>query len=143
MAPASERSPAEFSAGFRFDRQGLVTIDVTVRAELSLVCQRSLAAFIERVDRHSRLVVIEDVAEQESLPEHYEPILVEDRRLALSDLVEEELLLAVPQVPISPEAGELELPGDVSVEVAAETEQAQTHRPFEGLAGLMKESAED
>ena len=147
LAPRGAETPprkaAEFSAGFCFDRQGLVTIDMRVRAELPLVCQRSLQTYVEQVKRHSQLVVIEDMAEQESLPEHYEPVLVEEKRLALKDLVEEELLLAVPQVPRSPDAGELELPGDASLEASPETEQERTHKPFAGLAGLMKETADD
>lgn len=134
---------AAFSATFRFDHQGLVTIDVTVTADLPLVCQRSLGVYTEHVDRRSRLAVIENVADQEDLPEHYEPVLVEDRRLALVDLVEEELLLAVPQVPRDPDFGELDVPETVDIETSTGKEQEQTHRPFSGLAGLMKESGGD
>ena len=143
LVPENGAGEAAFSATFAFDRQGLVTMDIEVRAELKLLCQRSLEPYVENVDRRSRLAVIEDVADEDSLPEHYEPVLVEDRRLALADLVEEELLLAVPQVPRSPEAGELDLPVDVSVEASAGSKREQTHRPFEGLADLMKESAGD
>ncbi|MEE4217507.1 MAG: YceD family protein [Xanthomonadales bacterium] len=134
---------ASFTASFAFDRQGLVTIAINVKAELPLVCQRSLEPYPEHVDRHSELVVIEDVAEQEALPEQYEPVLVEERRLALIDLVEEELLLAIPQVPRNPDAGELDLPDDVSLETSDGKEQEQTHRPFAGLSGLIKDSAGD
>ena len=83
------------------------------------------------------------MADQETLPEHYEPVLVEEKRLALVDLVEEELLLAVPQVPRNPQAGGMELPQEVSVEASSGDEREQTHRPFAGLAGLMKESEGD
>ena len=68
-------------------------------------------------------------------------------RLALAELVEEELLLAVPQVPRNPEleedAGNFELSADVKVEDSSAQEKEQTHRPFEGLAGLMKQSGDD
>lgn len=134
---------AMFSTSFAFDRQGLVTIAINVKAELPLMCQRSLEPYLEHVDRHSELVVIEDVAEQEALPEQYEPVLVEERRLALVELVEEELILAIPQVPCSPDAGELDLPDDVSLETSDGKEREQTHRPFEGLSGLIKDSAGD
>lgn len=138
---------ADFEAAFAFDRQGLVTIDVMVRADLELVCQRSLSRFTEHVDRRSMLAVIESVADEEELPEHYEPVLVEERRLALVDLVEEELLLAVPQVPRNPDiadgAGEIDISADVTVEESSAQEKEQTHRPFEGLAGLMKQSTDD
>ena len=138
---------ADFEAKFAFDRQGLVTIDLAVRADLELVCQRSLAPYTEHVDRRSMLSVIENVADQEELPEHYEPVLVEDKRLELAELVEEELLLAVPQVPRNPEleddGGVIELSADVTVEESSAQEKEQTHRPFEGLAGLIRESADD
>lgn len=138
---------AEFEARFAFDRQGLVTIDVTVKTDLQLVCQRSLEPYTEKVDRRSMLAVIENENDQQELPEHYEPVLVEERRLALAELVEEELLLAVPQVPRNPEledgAGAFELSADVTVEESSAQEKEQTHRPFEELAGLMKQSADD
>ena len=140
--PEKDRTAA-FRTDFFFDRQGLLSIDIRVKADLPLLCQRSLEPYIEAVDRRSRLVVIEDVAEQENLPEDYEPFLVEERRLALVDLVEEELLLAVPQVPVNPEAGEMDLPDSTSSEVSAGGKEEPTHRPFEGLAGLMKKPDEN
>ena len=140
---AGQDKTAAFRTDFFIDRQGLVGIDIRVQAKLPLLCQRSLEPFIEVVDRRSRLVVIENMAEQEDLPEDYEPVLVEHRRLALVDLVEEELLLAIPQVPRNPEVGELELPESASVESPAGEKQEQTHRPFEGLAGLIKKPGEN
>ncbi|MEJ2384110.1 MAG: YceD family protein [Xanthomonadales bacterium] len=134
---------AAFEAVFGYDEQGLVTIRVSVRAELPLVCQRSLEIYLEPVDRMSTVAVITDIGEQESLPDVYEPVLVEDRRLALASLVEEELLLAVPQVPRKPGAGEPELPADVSLESASEDHNEPVHKPFAGLAGLMKEKDRD
>lgn len=146
LAPADEagnqgiaRDVAPFEARFGFDRQGLVVIDLEVSAELPLVCQRSLEVFRLPVERHSTLVVIEEVSDQESVPEHYEPILVESRRLALADLVEEELMLAVPQVPRRPDTENEEiLSGGVAEMAASEDEKEPTHRPFEGLEGMMK-----
>jgi uncharacterized protein len=147
LAPVDEgaaTSPevVEFRTVFAYDRQGLLTIDVSVSAELPLQCQRSLAVFTLPVERRSRVVVIESVAEQDEVPEPYEPFLVEERRLALVDLVEEELLLAVPQVPVAPAAEAPELPGSVALEDAPEEPAEQTHRPFSGLAGLMKDTSD-
>lgn len=136
-------SEAAFEVAFGFDRQGLVKIDLEVRAELPLVCQRSLEPFTEPVSRRSLLTVIEHVEEQDTVPDHYEPVLVEDKRLALAALVEEELLLAVPQVPRSPDAGPMNLPGDIAVEESSEQDKEPTHRPFGELAGLLREKADD
>ena len=130
---------AAFSARFDHDEQGVVTIDIEVDARLPLVCQRSLQPYLQQVNRHSLLAVIEDMAEQELLPENYEPVWVEHGRLALLDLVEDELLLGVPEVPRNPETDEIELSTDDGIQTASPAEDEETHRPFEGLAGLMKE----
>ncbi len=134
---------AAFTARFRYDEQGLVTIDVTVRAELPLVCQRSLLPYVEQVERSSLLTVIENIADQDELPESYEPVLVEHGRMALLDLVEDELLLAVPQVPRSPDTKEVELSTEDGFIPPSEIEDERTHRPFQGLAGLLKVSKEN
>ena len=136
--PSLARSDAAFSASFAYDEQGLVTIRINVKANLPLICQRSLAPYRERVDRNSLLVVIEQVSDQDLVPESYDPVLVENRRLAIQDIVEEELLLAVPQVPRNPDIGEIELSTDGKVKVPSGLGKEQSHRPFAGLAGLMK-----
>lgn len=139
----ANRGDAAFSARFAYDGQGLVTVRLEVEAELPLLCQRSLAPYGEKIERSSLLVVMEDVAQEESTPDHYEPVLVEQRRLQLQDIVEEELLLAVPQVPRNPEVAEVELSTDGRVNFPSDEEQEQRHRPFADLAGLMKADAGD
>jgi len=139
----NRRGEAEFSAKFSYDRQGLLTIRLDVEAGLPLICQRSLAPYTEKIKRRSYLAVIEDVAGQELIPEHYDPVLVENRRMALLDIVEDELLLAVPQVPRNPEIKEIELSTDGKVRDSSETEKEKTHRPFAGLAGLIKTDTEN
>ena len=55
------------------------------------------------------------------------------------DIVEEELLLGVPQVPRNPATDEVSLStGGEEVAAPAGSEE-KTHRPFEGLAALMKD----
>lgn len=137
--PGSTWADARFRADFAHDAQHNVTVELWVEAELPLICQRSLRPYLEPVKRHSLLAVVESVAEQELLPEHYEPVLVEHGRLALLDLVEDELLLGVPQVPRDPAVKEVDLSTDPGGVVAATQAEEQTQRPFEGLAGLLRE----
>lgn len=140
MVGADWPKEAWFSARFGHDHEGTVTIDIEVRAELPLVCQRSLEPYLEKVSRHTELAVVESVAEQDLLPEHYEPVLVEHGRLALLDLVEDELLLGVPQVPRNPAVRSV----DVSTGEEAEADsEERRNSPFEKLAGLLKEKSED
>jgi len=134
---------AGFSARFSYDEQGLVTIHLSVEAELLLMCQRSLAPYSEKLQRQSILAVIEDVADQDSLPELYDPVLVEHRRMALLDIVEEELILAVPQVPKNPDIKAIELSTDGVVRTPSVSEEEQSHKPFAGLAGLIKAEVKD
>jgi uncharacterized protein len=137
------RNDAGFRARFSYDEQGLVTIRLEVEAVLPLICQRSLRPYSEKIERQSILVVIEDIGEQELIPESYDPVLVEHRRMALQDIVEDELLLAIPQVPRNPEIEAIELSTDGDVRIPSGTEKEQSHRPFAGLAGLIKAEVED
>lgn len=143
LAPDESPGDAVFEMGFSHDEQGLVIIRIGVEATLPLLCQRSLEPYREPVDRHSTLVVIEDASQEDSIPESYEPVLVEDRRVALLDLVEEELLLAVPQVPRRPGSERIELSTEAGVQSASAETKEPTHRPFEGLAGLLNEKPQE
>lgn len=139
----AEREDARFSATFGYDRQGTVTVHLDVQAALPLVCQRSLETYFEKVSRHSVLAVVESIEEQDLVPEHYEPVLAEHGRLALLDLVEDELLLAVPQVPRNPELQAVRHSTDAGALSVNEgdddrgDEAERTHRPFEDLAELL------
>lgn len=129
---------AEFSMNFGYDAQQRARIIVEVSAPLTLVCQASLEPYVENIQQRSELLVIAHEAEQADLSEQEEFILVNEGRLAIADLVEDELLLAVPQVPRNPE-----LPDEAGLadEVASESEDENLQRPFESLAELMKKQA--
>lgn len=135
---AVTRKDAAFTARFSYDRQGLLTIRLDVEAELPLICQRSLVPYLEQIRRRSYLAVIEDVNAQDLVPENYEPVLVENRRMALLDIVEEELLLAVPQVPRNPDMEVIELSTGGEIEKSSVNEDEKTYQPFAGLADLIK-----
>jgi uncharacterized protein len=129
-----------FRADFAHDGQGYTTVELWVEAELPLVCQRSLRPYLEPVKRHTVLAVVERAEDQDLLPEHYEPVLVEEGRMALLDVVEDELLLAVPEVPKNPAVGEVEVSTDKAPGAARGDRVEPTHRPFEGLAELLKKT---
>jgi len=134
---------ARFVAGFEFDGQGRVTILIEVEASLPLVCQRSLETYLEPVHRRSLLGVIGEMAEEALMPENYEPVIVQHGRLAMLDLVEDELLLGMPQVPRKPELDESHLPaGDCPGGKLAESEPPM-RQPFAGLAEQLKKHAQD
>ncbi len=120
------------------DQQRRPGIDIHVCGELPLLCQRSLLQYLEPVSRHSIVSVIASLAEQDLLSDEAEPVLVEDGRIALQQLVEDELLLAVPLVPRNPELDAVETStGDYQLE------QDGTAKLFAGLAKLKSSLKQD
>ncbi len=128
----------EYEAEFGRDDLGLAFLDIDVKAKLPLICQRTLERFDLPVTVHQRLGLIRDEREDAALPEGYEPVLLPpDGALRLADAIEDELILAVPVVPMSD--GGL-LPGDVvwqDVDAEAPDEDEKVN-PFAALAGLKK-----
>ena len=135
LAPllASEEGVCRFEARFALDDEGFATIDLEVEAEVSLVCQRSLKPYAERLARRSLLAVVEDEAGQEVLPDHYDPVLAAEGTVRFLDLVEDELLLAMPVVPRNPALGW----DDVVSTDGSPGEEDEPGGPFSGLADLM------
>jgi len=158
----ADRGSAQFRARFSYDEQKNVVLDLSVSAELELICQRSLEPYHEPVERNSRLLVIENsgqnsdknpdkksdkksggsLAEQDLMQESYDPILVENHRLALLEAVEDELLLGIPQVPVNPAVKEVEWSTDGVAGKAPALKEEPLQRPFAGLAGMLKNKDE-
>jgi uncharacterized protein len=117
----------------------MVLIEVT--AELPLICQATLEAYLEPVCRKSRLAVVETELDQELLPDGYEATCAVEGRLRFEDLVEDELLLALPQVPRKP--GSSDVSFTTQAPAKDEPEKGEPHRPFAGLAELLRGGRSD
>jgi uncharacterized protein len=97
-------SAGDVSFVLEFDRDALGVPYLHLRADASLplVCQRSLDRFELPVRVDTRLGLISDEAGEAALPPGYEPLLTGDGELRLADVVEDELILAVPDIPVKP-----------------------------------------
>jgi uncharacterized protein len=124
---------------------GHVIADVEAAAGLKLRCQRCLGEFELPVSSRSRVVLVADESQVVVLPEELETALAVEGRIRQRDLVEEELLLAVPSAPRHAEGAcvarfgpgsALERDAVPGVKVVAEA-QENTQRPFAGLADLL------
>ena len=146
----ADEGSVHFSARFSYDEQKNVVLDLAASAELELICQRSLEPYFEPVQRSSCLLVIENsgqnsgesTAGAEAIQESYDPILVENGRLALLEAVEDELLLGIPQVPVNPAVKETEWSTDGADTAASGLKEEPLQRPFAGLAGMLKDKSE-
>ncbi|MDX1554966.1 MAG: YceD family protein [Xanthomonadales bacterium] len=139
---ASSEGEARFSLQFGYDAQRRPTVAVEVSAPLELVCQRSLEPYIEEVGQASVLQVIATPSEQALLSGDEEFVLVEEGRMAVAELVEDELLLAVPQVPRNPALEPVRLStGEEDTSAVAEAGdpgKGRRQKPFAALADMMK-----
>ncbi len=116
-----------------FDRDAFQVpyVELRIDAALPLECQRTLQRFLQPVQLVQRLGLIRDESDEAGLPEGYEPLLLpDDGLLHPADLVEDELILAVPVVPAMPGTEAMEKEWPVQAE---ELEQAN---PFSALARL-------
>lgn len=129
---------ATFSAAFRTDLDHRVIIDLQVEAAMPLVCQASLEVYDELVARSSELAVIEHDSEQFDLPENYEPVLTENGRLAIMNIVEDELLLSLPTIPRKPGLQAVEFSTGGQKPVSETTREGVKETPFSALQDMLK-----
>lgn len=145
LAPllTSTEGEAAFALAFGKDGERRPAVDVKVSAQLAIQCQRCLGEMRVNVDADSCLVVVSGPDEAERLPDDVDPLLVEDARVALRSLVEDELILAIPAAPMhSAEECKVDLRKFNEAEEAdpAEPENRETaENPFAALAALKRD----
>lgn len=94
-----------FSLEFGRDSMNQPFVEIRAEADLPLLCQRTLERYLQPVHVVQRLGLITSEAQEDALPEGMEPLLVaENAEVRPIDLVEDEMILALPVVPINPES---------------------------------------
>ena len=124
----------EGDVGFelRFGKEGrIAAVTGSVQAELKLQCQCCLGSIPWTVSSIVNLGVVRSIDEADRLPEGYEPLLLEGDTLPLADILQEELLLAVPAIPQHERCG----PADPLVK-GVTPESPKRPNPFAVLANL-------
>ncbi len=108
-------------------------VELQIDAELPLECQRSLQRFLFPVNLVQRLGLIRDEADEAGLPPEFEALLVpEDGTLRPLEMVQDELVLAIPPVPVDPATEPVERDWPVPEEELAKAS------PFAALGSLKK-----
>jgi uncharacterized protein len=134
---ASTEGDVTYELDFGRDEFGIAYVAVRAKAALTVICQRSLEPFQLPVEVDARLGLIVEENEEASLPPGYEALLVEeDGKLDPAATIEDELLLALPLVPVNPD---YELPDDVKGPDEDDTPSPEkSENPFAALRGLIK-----
>ena len=88
----------------RFKKEsGFALIHGAIETSLPLICQRCMQAMVQDIDTHFSLRPVHTNAEALRLPKHCEPLVTHGRAVNIvNDIIEEELLLCLPLVPLHP-----------------------------------------
>lgn len=124
-----------FSIQLEFDKRpdGQATVTGAVSGQVKMNCQRCLELVTLALDSEVSLGVVADETEAEFLPDDLDPLIVEGD-IDLVELVEDELLLALPLVPLHDDC---EAPVSTG---QSESQQNVRDNPFAVLASLKKDS---
>lgn len=111
-------APGDADVVMRFElgEGGIGLLRGEAHARVSVICQRCLEPMPIRLDAEFAFGLVESEPQAERLEAEYEPLLVGDAPLRISELVEDELILALPIVslhdlPACPAAGHLAASG--------------------------------
>jgi uncharacterized protein len=97
---ASADGRLEVELEFRVDERRIRVLAGHIEGSVNLVCQRCLETLRFPLNLDFRLGIVSSNEEIDRLPDGYEPILVTGEPLRTFDVVEDEVLLAVPVIPL-------------------------------------------
>lgn len=143
-------TPETFEVNLEFERNELEKpcANLTVKGYVELECQRCLGLVRIGLESSTQLVFVAHDDEARTVTGARDPWIVSGDTLDIDELLEDEILLALPGVPLheksdGPGAGgctavpmEYPDPGSTKVPAVPEPEDAVTRRPFDVLAKL-------
>jgi len=132
----SSDSLAECNLRFSLQGKGCYRLEGKVRAMLKLECQRCLHTMLLDVDREFSLAFIQNEAQAALLDERWDPYLMGEDAVDVSSLIEDELILAIPDVPRHIEIDKCQLSAWQADEL--EEFELKPENPFTVLAHLKK-----
>lgn len=135
LASDAGEARVELQAGQDLSRR--VVISGRIDAELELQCQRCLGPVKIRVQAEPHLAWVKSDEALAALPEEYDPLLSADGHVELKELVEDELLLALPLVPRHEDDAACGEPVR-RAEIPAPPPDEERKNPFAGLAKLKR-----
>ena len=118
-----------------FGREGrLAKIEGQIEAVLELECQLCLQAVQWPVKNTIKLGIITSIEQANRLPEDYEPLLVDEGKILLKNIIEDELLLILPAFPKHSHLCLTHKLINNEVDVPLNEQQSPTKNPFSILA---------
>ncbi|MCH9698734.1 MAG: YceD family protein [Gammaproteobacteria bacterium] len=126
------------SVSLLFCQEGDVkTISGYAKATLVVECQRCLEPLRLAIDRNFKLGVVSSDMQAKQLPKHFEPLLLTDETTRLNELIEDELILSVPDIPVHDECHFRQRHGQQETQ-----EEERETNPFAILANIKSKENE-
>jgi uncharacterized protein len=117
---------------------GSTRVDGTVSTEVCTICQNCMQQFWRKISCDVALQVVSDESKLERLTEDEDAIVAPEKVISVAELIEDELILAMPMIPRHEEGECPETDYERDVVVLQEVQEVQevqtTYRPFAGLA---------
>lgn len=115
-------------------------MDVQVEGVVVLTCQRCLKPCEAALEDNEPVMVVPTEAEADKVPEGYEPFVGDPESLSLTALIEEQVLLGLPLVPMheDPALCRKSVRGRIVAKVQAEAQPEDTQTPFANLRDLLE-----
>ena len=121
-----------YQLDFSVDTNSICFIRGEIKASVSVLCQRCLEPMQLEITHLVSLGIVRDLAEAKELPAKYEPLTLTEETLSLTELVENELILALPFSP-------MHIPGDCPMsDILDKFGDNRIRTPFAALAEFKK-----
>jgi DUF177 domain-containing protein len=95
----SDSGSVEATLRFRQRGDGWLASEVEYRADVELICQRCLEPFRQELEERVNVVIADSDSLPTTVPTGFEPFELEDGRLQPVQLIEDEVIVAIPLVP--------------------------------------------
>lgn len=129
------RGNIDFEMAFGRDASGIYNISGSFSARVSLICQRCLQPLPATVTARISLGIVQGTQEAKLLPAEYEPLEVGAEPVSLSELIEDEVLLALPFAPLHATG---QCPAGSAPPEAVKESVPERQRPFAELIELKR-----
>jgi len=100
---SSSEGEVDVVMDFGLDEQGRPCLLARIRVRLQVLCQRCLEPMDLPMELETRLQLVTSEGKEQALPEGFEALVVSESPFFLADIVEDELILALPLVPMHPD----------------------------------------
>ncbi len=126
---------------FGKDAQDISYLQGKFETNVVLQCQRCLEPFSLNIKNHFNSGIVRTEAQAKKLPDQYEPLIVKEDELIIRDMIEDELILSLPIVPMHDHVDcKIQLPiSAADVETEATGNKANPFKVIESLKSKNKE----